>query len=433
MWNHNRFFVTCNSPLLQPARRLTFGQATAYKSANEMSRFHSYLSSAASILHSFRGEQPFNIFLKSFFSQHKKYGSKDRKQISHLCYCYFRLGCALLDLPTEERIQAAVFLCETKPIEILSELKPQWIELIALPAEEKSRMLGFSIKEIFPWGNELSEGIDETEFCSSILIQPDLYLRLRPGMENRVKQKLVNADVSYNQINHSCLGFENSVQVDKIVELDREAVVQDYNSQRVGELLDSARSFFPAHSSALRVYDCCAASGGKSILAYDILKNIDLTVSDIRESILVNLRNRFERAGIRNYRAFVQDLTTASKKTSVRKGDVFDLVIVDAPCSGSGTWSRTPEQLYYFKEDKIEYYSSLQKAILENVIPLVKEGGYLLYITCSVFRKENEEVVNYLQKEFNSKVDSMELLRGYDIKADTLFAALLQSNRSHFS
>jgi len=396
-------------------------------------RFHSYLNSAATILHAYKGDQPFNIFLKSFFSQHKKYGSRDRKQISHLCYSYFRLGFALQQLPIDERILTALFLCETSPHEMLEELKPDWNELIALPANEKAHMLEISLDAILPWKSELSNDVDHIEFSRSFLIQPNLYLRLRPGMEETVREKLHEAGTPFNLINHSCLALENSVQVDKIIELDKEALVQDYSSQRVGEFL--SLSTLPHYSveTPLRVYDCCAASGGKSILAYDLLKNIDLTVSDIRESILINLKNRFERAGIRNYKAFVQDLTSPSKKPTVKKGDAFDLIIADAPCSGSGTWSRTPEQLYYFKPDKIEYYSSLQKTILENIIPLIKKDGYLLYITCSVFKKENEDVVSHLQNLFDLKIVKMELLKGYDMKADTLFAALLQKNRSDLS
>jgi len=334
----------------------------------------------------------------------------------------------LQQLPTDERILAGLFLCESNPHEMLEELKPDWNELIALPANEKARMLEISLDAIFPWKDELSNDIDHMEFSRSFLIQPNLYLRLRPGMEQKVKEKLHKADIPHNLINHSCLALENSVHIDKIIVLDKEALVQDYSSQRVGEFL--SLSTFPNYSvdTPLRVYDCCAASGGKSILAYDLLKNIDLTVSDIRESILVNLKNRFERAGTRNYKAFVQDLTSPGKKLSAKKGDAFDLIIADAPCSGSGTWSRTPEQLYYFKQEKIEYYSGLQKTIVENIIPQIRAGGYLLYITCSVFKKENEEVISHLQTLFDLKIVKMELLKGYDMKADTLFAALLQTD-----
>ena len=93
------------------------------------------------------------------------------------------------------------------------------------------------------------------------------------------------------KIREHCKGIAVSVglpvRIDDIVDLDREAVVQDLNSQRVGELL----SGYPANPGGrIRVWDCCAASGGKSIMAKDILRNIDLTVSDVRESILVNLQ-----------------------------------------------------------------------------------------------------------------------------------------------
>src|SRR5690606_8193418 len=104
---------------------------------------------------------------------------------------------------------------------------------------------------------------------------------------------------------------------------------------------------------------------------------------------------------------------------------MFDLVIADVPCSGSGTWSRTPEQLYYFGKEKIQLYASRQRKILEHVTGNAKPGGYLLYCTCSVFRKENEEQVQYLQ-DAGWTVVQQEILTGYNMRADTLFAALLQ-------
>ena len=101
----------------------------------------------------------------------------------------------------------------------------------------------------------------------------------------------------------------------------------------------------------------------------------------------------------------------------------FDLIIFDAPCTGSGTWSRTPEQLYYFKDEKIDDYSTLQKKMLANIIPHLKEGGSLLYITCSVFKKENEEIVDFIKENFHLQLKKMEILKGYDKNADSMFAA----------
>jgi len=108
--------------------------------------------------------------------------------------------------------------------------------------------------------------------------------------------------------------------------------------------------------------------------------------------------------------------------------NTYDVILCDAPCTGSGTWSRTPEQLHFFDERKIESYAALQKKITSSVVPQLRPGGFFLYITCSVFRKENEEVAEFIK---NNKVDleliKMELLKGYDKKADTLFVALFQN------
>ena len=171
------------------------------------------------------------------------------------------------------------------------------------------------------------------------------------------------------------------------------------------------------------VWDACAASGGKSIMAKDRLGKIRLTVSDVRESILHNLKKRFSEAGIGNFQTLVADLATADP---LSPGDLFDLVIADVPCSGSGTWGRTPEQLYFFREGKIMDYSQLQQRILYTVLPHVKPGGYLLYITCSVFRQENEEQVAFITKDQRFTLLRQECLKGYDKKADTMFAALLR-------
>lgn len=158
-------------------------------------------------------------------------------------------------------------------------------------------------------------------------------------------------------------------------------------------------------------------------MLYDINNRIDLTVSDIRESILANLRKRFSEAGIKNYKSFVADL---SRPIPAIPNSPFDLIVADVPCSGSGTWGRTPEQLFYFNEVKINDYAALQQRIVANVLPHLKRGGYFLYITCSVFKKENEEMVSSLQENFQLELTRMEILKGYDKKADTMFAALLR-------
>ena len=68
-----------------------------------MSRYHSYINSAKQILELYKGDEPFASFLKKYFGANKKFGSKDRKQVSHLCYCFFRLGKTAMALQIEER------------------------------------------------------------------------------------------------------------------------------------------------------------------------------------------------------------------------------------------------------------------------------------------------------------------------------------------
>ena len=411
----------------------------------------SHLNTATQLIQQYHGEEPLHHFLRRFFAAHKKFGSKDRKRISHLCYVFHRVGRAFsYEIPLQRSedihqvILAGLFLCEYESDDLLAAMKPTWNEMISAGTREKVVVVNqallpghFHVEDIFPAMDELSPAIDQVEFSLSHLIQPDLFIRIRPGYSDVVHQKLTKANVPYRVLSESAVRLPNGLRIDDVVDVDKEAVVQDLSSQRVGEFLFDYAENAGVHPGELtKVWDCCAASGGKSILAKDVLPNVDLTISDVRESILVNLKKRFQKAGISNYKSFTADLTHNASMHSTRNpgknGDriveqngPFDLIIADLPCTGSGTWSRSPEQLYFFERHKIEKYSHLQKNILTNIVPHLKETGKLLYVTCSVFRKENEEIIEFLLDRFRLKVERMELLKGYDKKADTMFAALL--------
>jgi 16S rRNA (cytosine967-C5)-methyltransferase len=329
------------------------------------------------------------------------------------------------EIPGEEKILKGLFLCSDQPNELLQELRPEWIDKVSLVIKEKFSLLNMqqSLLNVFPWNEELSTGIDHEKFCESFFIQPNLFLRLRPDWQKEVVKKLESAGVAFDIIDDHCLAVTNASKIDQVIELNKEAVVQDYSSQRVAEFFEAAQL-----QHADRAWDCCAASGGKSIMLHDLYPAIDLTVSDKRESIMINLEKRFKEAGISKYKSFVANL--AAEKFKLPPGSdqdsKFEFIICDAPCSGSGTWGRTPEQLYYFEKEKIDEYASLQKKILSNVIPHLQPAGHLLYVTCSVFKKENEAVVQFIQQA-GLRLMEMQLLRGYDKKADTMFAALFQN------
>lgn len=387
-----------------------------------MSRYYSYLNSAHTILQQYHGKDPFILFLKKYFKKNKKYGSKDRKQISHLCYCYYRLGKMFIGsslINMDQQILSGLFLCSTVRNEMLQHLKPAWNESVNLNLQQKLSLLNLEFSSVFPWQEDLSDGIDYVAFSRSFFIQPDLFLRIRPGNEVAVKQKLEKAGMSFNHLKSNVVALPNASKVDGVLEINKEVVIQDYSSQQTGWFLKNLE--ISTFNNQLVIWDCCAASGGKSIMAHDIFHGAMFTVSDIRKTILINLKKRFEEASIKNFRSLIIDLANPQSKIT---GSPFDLVICDAPCTGSGTWSRNPEQLYYFDKKKIDHYSSLQKKIVTNAVPHLKPGGYFLYITCSVFKKENEEVVDYIVQNSALKKIKMEVLKGYDKKADTMFVAL---------
>jgi 16S rRNA (cytosine967-C5)-methyltransferase len=397
-----------------------------------MSRFHSYLNSAVQVINKYSGEEPFASFIKKYFAEHKKHGSNDRKQITHMCYCYFRMGKAFPKMPVEEKILTGLFLCSTSDNPVLEQMKPEWNQKIRLDIEEKISVLtnldsgdvmSNLLARLFPFRSELTEGIEQGEFVLSHLTQPNVFIRLRPGNEIAVKSKLKAAAIEFSPVSDTCLALPNSSRIDKTIDLNKEAVIQDYSSQRTAELLFNLKS--KIKNSKYSVWDCCAASGGKAIMIHDLYPNIDLTVSDIRESILHNLKKRFLEAGIKKYHIFKADLANPHSPQSINHSP-YDLIICDAPCTGSGTWGRTPEQLLFFEKSKINHYAAIQKKIVANVSKDLKPGGHLMYITCSVFREEDEEIVGHMRENLGLELIQVKLLKGYNLNADTMFSALLR-------
>jgi 16S rRNA (cytosine967-C5)-methyltransferase len=382
-----------------------------------------YVNSTREILSIFKGEEPFHSFLKKYFSFNKKFGSRDRKHIAHLCYCFFRLGKSLMNVPIEKKLPLGIFLCDKEKNLLLQKLDTQLNEEADSGLDEKFSKLrstyNFKEEDIFPFYEELSEEIAYKDFSRSFLVQPKVYLRIRPSYENNVLEKFAKAFVLYERINNNCIAVEPAIKLDELLEINKEIVIQDMSSQKVLEDLFENISDKKIETA----WDCCAASGGKSILLKDHLPSVKLTVSDIRHSILINLEKRFRQAGIKKYQKLVIDLSQASLPNQLK----FDLIICDAPCSGSGTWSRIPEQLYFFNEEKIEYYATLQKKIITNATKSLRKGGYFVYITCSVFKKENEEAVRYAQSSLGLKLLNKTHLKGYCNRADTLFTALFTS------
>lgn len=385
-----------------------------------MSRHHSHLASAEKILTTLKPGEPLMHHLKRFFAADKKFGSKDRRSITQLCYQYFRVGRAMKGLPVAEKIINSAFLSTHPDADFINAVAPERINSINKSTEQKLALLKISSDEIFPFADETSKELDSTLFINSFLLQPKVFLRLRPGREIKLLEKLTESNIPFEEISTSCIALQASSKASDLIKTDRVAVVQDLSSQQVFDYLKADGIFLPPDPV---VWDCCAASGGKSILIYDLLHGkLDLHVSDIRSNILQNLDNRFKDAGIKKYDTFVADLSSPFKIKSDLK---FDVIICDAPCTGSGTWSRTPEQLAFFEPNMITKYADLQKGIAVNALEHLKPGGLFFYITCSVFEKENENIVEHLKSLTGVTVLNMRYIKGYSDQADTMFVAVL--------
>lgn len=394
-----------------------------------MSRFHSYTNTAAKLIGLCKGDLPFSLFIKNFFSTEKKYGSKDRKQIAALCYNYFRIGFAMKGAAVEEKIVMATFLCEQQPGSFLETMHPEWNEKSILPIDEKLALVKdqFELLQIFPFKNDLSNGINAATYCSSMLLQPNLFLRVRPQCRITTLKKLERSKLDYKLVD-DCIELPPATNAELYFLIDKEVVIQDQSSQKVLDYLriNEASLFTKSVQQAgISTWDCCAASGGKTILLGDVLKEkLDLTVSDIRLNIMLNLHQRFKKANIKAYKYFIEDIEAVGPKTAAGK---YQLIICDAPCTGSGTWGRTPEQLCFFNPATIPVFSNKQKKIVSNVLPHLVEGGIFVYITCSVFREENETVATFIQEHFSLELLHQEVITGFDKKADTMFVSIFKN------
>jgi len=372
------------------------------------------------ILAEYPADTPLGKFLPGFYRQNKQMGSTDRRVASRLIYNYFRLGRASADLPAEERLVIAEFLCNPQVNSFLQHFKPEWATCADFDIAHKLQIVkkaypGFKLEDVFPWSSQLSQDVNKQGFLTSFFTQPDLFIRVRKKYGQQVKAELIKAGVTFKDEGNNCLSLPNGTRLESIFPVQHWFEVQDKSSQQTAEL------FKPDQYDAW--WDACAASGGKSLLLHELQPDIKLVVSDIRESVLANLDERFQRSGLHKYQKKIIDLT--QNPDPDLHDYAFDGIILDAPCSGSGTWGRTPEMISQFSTQRIEFFSRLQQSILQNVVKYLKPGKPLIYITCSVFKAENEDVVNFIVNELGLKLEKQAVLKGYEYKADTMFAARL--------
>lgn len=141
-----------------------------------------------------------------------------------------------------------------------------------------------------------------------------------------------------------------------------------------------------------QVVDFCAGAGGKTLAIAALMKNKGRVVAcDVLAGRLKRAAERFRRAGLHNIEA--HPLTSERDPWVKRHKRKFDRVLVDAPCSGTGTWRRNPDSRWRQLGPGLDQLLPLQASILDSASRLVKPGGRLIYATCSLLPEENERQV----------------------------------------
>jgi 16S rRNA (cytosine967-C5)-methyltransferase len=158
--------------------------------------------------------------------------------------------------------------------------------------------------------------------------------------------------------------------------------IQDEGSQ-IAALLSGA-------GPRKQVLDLCAGAGGKTMALAALMQNTgQLYAYDQDRNQLKPIFERVKRAGVRN----LQVLRAGDEVAVDALGPRFDVVLADAPCTGTGTWRRRPDAKWRVRPDALKARTDEQRTVLKRAAALVKPGGRLVYVTCSLLPEENTEQI----------------------------------------
>lgn len=223
----------------------------------------------------------------------------------------------------------------------------------------------------------------------SLQSEPKLWLRARPGQGEQLAAALQQCRVAGNGRLADAIEYAGSTDLFRTNEFHAgEFEIQDLSSQCVSLACDPK----PGETW----WDACAGEGGKMLHLADLMQNKGLIwASDRAEWRLKNLKRRTARAKIFNYRSVLWNggakLPTKTK---------FDGVLIDAPCSGVGTWQRNPHARWTTTPEDVRELSVVQTRLLTHAAAAVKPGGKLIYSVCTLTRAETVGVGEVFQKQF---------------------------------
>lgn len=310
------------------------------------------LETACKIIRQADREHPVDSLLRETFKRLRVFNPKETREISETVFTYFRWHGFVADgKTTQEQVKKAL------------ELAQRFRDNAAFfDADELRR------KAVPEWTAEEVEANDE--WFRSLQREPNLWLRAKRGQGSALAKRLTHAETGPLPDSVLYKGTEDLFRAPEFHAGDFE--LQDISSQAVG--------FICRPEPVETWWDACAGEGGKLLHLSDLMENKGLIwASDRAEWRLKHLKRRAGRAKVFNYRAALWNggakLPTKTK---------FDSVLVDAPCSGVGTWQRNPHARWTTTPGDVKELGEIQKRLLANVAPSIKPGGKLIYAVCTL-------------------------------------------------
>lgn len=381
--------------------------------------YENQLRHALQIINNYEPPLPLNHFLRNYFKLNKRFGSRDRKLYRHLVYSYYRTGANFEEWGQQVKLVLSSFLVASSENDFLNfwlkEITPFSPVDVTLSLEKKLAKIkeanySFMEEKIFPYKHLLGGISDFNSFVLLHLKQPYTWIKVYNEKETILAEAIEAGIQPLKQLNNA-IAFAPAKDVTGLKSFKKGYFeIQDLSSQRTAELMQP--------KVGEKWWDCCAGAGGKTLLLKNIA-NVDVLATDKRASVLQNLEIRAQRHG---YKIHVQEIDLL--KDELPAPETFDGIIVDVPCTGSGTWGRNPERMNFFSEDELEKYTLMQKKISFNVANNLRRGGRLIYLTCSVFKQENENIVEWLIKSTQLEIAESKYFEGYNQQADTLFGTV---------
>ena len=376
-----------------------------------------------------RSPFPADLVVSRYFRQHRELGHADRGFVAESVYSVLRrkrsLSARCLDDVTSRRLLLASLACvqgmNRRELDaVLSEVEGKWLaQAKALRLEDLPPAIRLDLPD---WLYETLKTQFDTQELESLVIglnqsaPLDLRVNLLKADRELVLARL-NADgLTAEPCRYSPLGIRllgKPALSRHPLFLDGSFEVQDEGSQLLGFLLQPKRGEMVA--------DFCAGAGGKTLLLGAMMRSQGrLYAFDVAEKRLAKLKPRLARSGLSNVHPV--RIESENDIKIKRLAGKLDRVLVDAPCSGLGTLRRNPDLKWRQTPESVGELSVKQTAILHAASTLVKQGGRLVYATCSLLDAENESVVSAFlatHPEFGSLSAAEVLLKqGIDVADD---------------